>query len=449
MRAPARTPVEPGLESLREPPALPLKAVPLQTAFDTFRQPPREPPSQNQHSLISPEIGPIEVDLVPSELDESSAIEREILIEGPGADSVAEHAPRGQGEHTIATQISPQNIALADAPEEGPTGEYNPQLQGEHTTAAHISPPNIIVFGATGAGKSSIVNMIADEVVAITSSDATGCTFQSQPYPVEIEGSKFVLWDTSGLNEGDKGRVPAEQAVENLYTLARGLGEGVSLLIYCVRGPRINANTADNYDLFFRGLCQEKVPIILVVTALEGVTSTEEWWLENEPTYREQGMEFDNHACVVATKGKKRGGKYLFETEYNASQVDLRALLCSTLKQSPLPWRIEVNGWLGAISNVVCRAMGIGPTAFSHVVRQLQRPTLSVDTTSNDRSSSPGGRQSDRNPQLSQGIIAIIKNFIIDYCAPSGPTKSSQVQTWQSHYDKSQPAESHDGVLTM
>ncbi|KAF7978163.1 hypothetical protein HWV62_1346 [Athelia sp. TMB] len=223
----------------------------------------------------------------------------------------------------------------------------------EETAEAESLPHNIIIFGATGAGKSSVVNMIADKVVATTSSDATGCTFQSQPHDVEIDGARFVLWDTSGLNEGDKGRVPAEQAVENLYSLARGLSDGVSLLIYCVRGPRINANTADNYELFYRGLCQGRVPIILVVTALEGVTSKDEWWLENEPTYREQGMQFSGHACVVSTKGKRRDGKYLFQDEYTASQVDLRALLCSTVKESPQPWKIEVNGWLGAIANVI------------------------------------------------------------------------------------------------
>lgn len=233
---------------------------------------------------------------------------------------------------------------------------------------------NIIVFGAAGAGKSSIINMIADKNVAKTSSDATGCTFKSESYQVEIEGLNLTLWDTSGLNEGDKGRVPAEKAIENLYSLTRGLGKGVSLLIYCVRGPRIQANTADNYDLFYRGLCQEKVPIVLVVTGLEGESSPEEWWRQNEPTYRKQGMEFRDHACVVATKGKIRNGEYLFGAEYDQSQVRLRGLISNLLESTSAPWKIEVNGWLGAIANVVCKAMGILPARFAHIVSQMDDP---------------------------------------------------------------------------
>lgn len=339
--------------------------------FDTIRPlAPREPTSQsqNQHPRLSIVTGPpdVDVDSIPSIPDESPA-----------------------SEIAVPVEIS----APEDAPAEHPSQSHLDDKLSDNTLPTHIPPPNIIIFGATGAGKSSVVNMIANDIVATTSSDATGCTFQSEPHPVEIDGSKFVLWDTSGLNEGDKGRVPAEKAVENLYALARGLSQGVSLLVYCVRGPRINANTADNFDLFFRGLCQEKVPIILVVTALEGVTSKDEWWQENEPTYREQGMEFAGHACVVATRGKKRDGKYLFEEEYNISQSELRRLLCESVKDCPMPWVIEVNGWIGAIANVVCRAMGIGPTAFSHVVRQLQIPSREGGRSSSRRGSSPDGRR--------------------------------------------------------
>lgn len=63
---------------------------------------------------------------------------------------------------------------------------------------------NVIVFGECGAGKSSVVNMLAGYDAADTSSKVTSCTLTSDCYCVKIRGSSFYLHDTAGLNEGTK-----------------------------------------------------------------------------------------------------------------------------------------------------------------------------------------------------------------------------------------------------
>jgi len=55
----------------------------------------------------------------------------------------------------------------------------------------HLDPtiPNIIVFGETGTGKSSIINMLEGRSIAGVSSGASGCTFYSCPYEVKLKSS--------------------------------------------------------------------------------------------------------------------------------------------------------------------------------------------------------------------------------------------------------------------
>jgi predicted GTPase len=110
---------------------------------------------------------------------------------------------------------------------------------------------NIILFGESGAGKSSLVNMIVGRNTAKVSSDASGCTFKSEPHNALIDGSFFVVHDTAGLNESDQGRVPHWKAIRELYTLIRQL-DGVSLLIYCMRG-RVKENAKANWIFVQQG----------------------------------------------------------------------------------------------------------------------------------------------------------------------------------------------------
>jgi 50S ribosome-binding GTPase len=208
--------------------------------------------------------------------------------------------------------------------------------------------PNVIVFGETGAGKSSIINMLAGTDVALTSNTAIGCTFESTCYSVLIHGATFNLWDTSGLNEGKEGKVPTKDAIINLYDLIRGLEEGVSLLVYCVRGPRIKEQTKKNYKMFWSIFCQEKVPIVIVVTGLENEEPMDAWWQANGGTFNKYGMIISGHACVTATRGKKnKNFGHKFDDEYEESVEKVHALIGNFILKTP--WRMERTKWFSTV----------------------------------------------------------------------------------------------------
>jgi predicted GTPase len=210
-----------------------------------------------------------------------------------------------------------------------------------------MAPLNVIVFGETGSGKSSIVNMLAGSVVAPISSGAKGCTFKSDSYLVDIGDSDYNIFDTVGLGEAEKGRVSAKDAVINLYKLINKLDDGVSLLVYCVRGPRVKHDTVKNYQVFYEIFCERQVPIVIAVTGLENEDPMEGWWTENEADFAKCGMRFGGHACITATRGKHNR----FSEEYEESVVSVKELIQRSCRSSP--WKKEQKAWfVSAFKNV-------------------------------------------------------------------------------------------------
>ncbi|KAK2465740.1 hypothetical protein APHAL10511_002284 [Amanita phalloides] len=208
--------------------------------------------------------------------------------------------------------------------------------------------PSIVVFGETGAGKSSLINLIAGNDIAPVSSRSVGCTFQSRCYTVDIDGMPFNLHDTAGLDEGQGGTVARQDAIIQLYTLLRRLDTGVSLLVSCMRGPRIKESCIKNWRLFREIICQMRVPIVLAVTGLENEEPMDNWWTQNEQYFVRNKMYPNGVACVTATRGKQRSSRgYRFEKEYSESQAKIRRSI--RMVHLRHPWRVPPAEWFKVI----------------------------------------------------------------------------------------------------
>ena len=160
---------------------------------------------------------------------------------------------------------------------------------------------NVILFGETGVGKSSVINLIAGRSVAATSARVDGCTLDSEDYQFNIGSRRINIWDTVGLNEPQMGVNCYYQAIVKACALIRKLNEagGVDLLLFCIRGGRIPATALNNYRLFYEVLCDKKVPIALVITHLEREHRMEDWWEQNEASILKYGIRSVDHACVT------------------------------------------------------------------------------------------------------------------------------------------------------
>ena len=201
-----------------------------------------------------------------------------------------------------------------------------------------------MVFGETGVGKSSLINLIADERIAETSSSAVGCTLDYKRHLLTIGDQRFAIWDTAGLDEGSQGTVPTERAEAYLKQLLHDLakGSGIDLLIYCVRGTRVRSALLTNYHLFYSAICRKKVPIAIVITGLENQEGNmDTWWLKNEKKFSALQMRFNNYACVTTLQSSMENAT--LRERRRISKIALIKMITSTCRTEQ--WKPSGRSW--------------------------------------------------------------------------------------------------------
>ena len=192
--------------------------------------------------------------------------------------------------------------------------------------------------------------MLVGREVANTDNGALGCTLESAAYEFSSSDSQFRIHDTAGLNEGDAGRVPSKDAILRLCKLIYGMSEGVSLLVFCIRAPRIVDSVKHNWTLFYDIICRKKVPVLLVVTGLEEEGDMDAWCrrLDNLNAFQRYGIHFTAMTGVMASRGRRRAnGVHVYQEEYDASADKLRKLIEHL--HLPTPWIVERLQWFREI----------------------------------------------------------------------------------------------------
>jgi len=206
---------------------------------------------------------------------------------------------------------------------------------------------NILIVGDVGVGKSSLVNLIAGENRAVTSSGAKSCTLQSQEHIVTLDGVEFALHDTAGLHEAQGNMKTSDylDAVHQAYALISRLEQsgGINLLVFCMKGGRISITMQQTYNLFVEVLCNRQVPIVVAVTHLEMFDNMEQWWRENEDAIKEYGLRSFGHACITTT----RGYRGIFTDKYEQSKEIIRKLLLDF--SGRVTWKEERASWVKRI----------------------------------------------------------------------------------------------------
>ncbi|KAG2337538.1 hypothetical protein BDR05DRAFT_895088, partial [Suillus weaverae] len=159
-----------------------------------------------------------------------------------------------------------------------------------------------VVFGDTGAGKSSLVNLMAGKEIPHTSPDTQRCTMQWKEYTISFDVKFYKVFDTSGLYDRQLGIKEYLKSIENAYRLIKELGRrgGIDLLLFCVcAAGRVTATLQSNYRLFHEFFCEQKVPIVLVITNPEREQRMEDWWVRNHSTFEKYQIQVVGHRSCM------------------------------------------------------------------------------------------------------------------------------------------------------
>ncbi|KAF8441431.1 P-loop containing nucleoside triphosphate hydrolase protein, partial [Boletus edulis BED1] len=140
----------------------------------------------------------------------------------------------------------------------------------------------VALFGVTGCGKSSIVNLLADKSVADVSTGVEACTKRARWYPISLGEKTFRLWDTMGFNQAETKDMNPLSPYEQAHALLRNLQDGgVDLLVFCKQNGRLSASELNNFRLFQEFLCEGQIPVAFIITHLEFHNPMEKWWEAN------------------------------------------------------------------------------------------------------------------------------------------------------------------------
>lgn len=209
-------------------------------------------------------------------------------------------------------------------------------------------PKNVILFGETGVGKSSVINLMAGKEIAEVSANLNGCTLTATEYWFGLsEDVSLRIFDTIGLEEPEIGINTFMGAMEKAHRLVRSLhySGGIDLLLFCIRGGRITTAMQRNYRLFFEILCGSQVPVAIVITNLEQENVMEDWWVKNEKRFREYGIDPIAHACITAVPSRVT----MYAQKRAQSQKALRDMLLDTLTNSKPAYMRDIRSWFSAI----------------------------------------------------------------------------------------------------
>jgi hypothetical protein len=119
-------------------------------------------------------------------------------------------------------------------------------------------------------------------------------------------------------------------------------------LLFCIRGGRISETMQKNYSLFYKFLCEEKVPVALVITGLENEPDCmDNWWAQNRAHVERSGIASVAHVCITTIKGYND----VYEKRYLESRKKIHMMLNDLTCQ--VAYSVDGNGWLAR----VCKKM--------------------------------------------------------------------------------------------
>lgn len=161
-------------------------------------------------------------------------------------------------------------------------------------------------------------------------------------------------------NLKDKGKTRNEfvTAAKQAHQLISKLDRegGIALLVFCMQGGRVTKSMQHAYSFFVNVLCNDRVPVAVIVTKLETEDNMDQWWEDNIQELDKYGVVSAGHACITATKGYQG----CYQQRYDESKDKVHRLLLELSDGEP--YKEPKENW---VTRMVLHMRRILPPSFT------------------------------------------------------------------------------------
>ncbi|KAG1777041.1 kinase-like domain-containing protein [Suillus placidus] len=209
------------------------------------------------------------------------------------------------------------------------------------STLSLSEPFNVLIFGETGAGKSSVIDLILGRDAAKTSPDQETSTLVHTYHEVSLGTHRFKLWEVPSIKSMD-----FFQTLFSKWRLKKSYkrlckSDGVYLLLYCMRGSRTQRVLVRNYksftDIVGSTAGPGRIPVAAVVTSLEDhPQNMDQWWTSNKDNLEHLGMQFSAHACITSLPNDPKASPAMQARRQRSEDV-IRSLLYQSYQAGSTP----------------------------------------------------------------------------------------------------------------
>jgi len=209
------------------------------------------------------------------------------------------------------------------------------------------SPIRILVFGSSFSGKTCLLNLLTGRNMPIGDGKvARGCTLETTEVEFDRNGTKYIFYDTAGLNEATAGQVNHSDALKKLIDLIYKAKEGFNLVLFVRKSDIYKITDQQNYDLIIKSILDCRGKFLCINTCGEQFASDannqNQYWLDNKKELSDRGLKFtDGISACVAQHSDNVLFKRLYQEYSPISKIAIWDIIDNT--KSPTPIRVEVS----------------------------------------------------------------------------------------------------------
>ena len=141
----------------------------------------------------------------------------------------------------------------------------------------------LLVIGTAGAGKSSLINLLAGKTITEVNDGTRSCAFTYDVYKIKYGQYPLEITDAIGLDtypESDS-QVQRLETLKNLIRFIKRNGRGFTCIIFVMQKGRIPDGFEQYYNTIFKYILRSLPPAVLFVNHCESDNPVDEWRSRN------------------------------------------------------------------------------------------------------------------------------------------------------------------------